>query len=131
MREAARHGAPLDPTRPGRARLSPGYPTVGKQPLYTELDVLGVNDYFGWYPGPPGSIADRGGLDGYLDRLHATTRTRRCSITEFGAEANRPGPATEKGTYEFQHDFLAYHLGVFARSRSSTARWSGSCGTSA
>ena len=35
-------------------------------------------------------------------------------ITEFGAEANRNGPVTEKGTYEFQADFLEYHLGVFA-----------------
>ena len=35
-------------------------------------------------------------------------------ITEFGAEANRSGPVTEKGTYEFQADFLKYHLDVFA-----------------
>ena len=35
-------------------------------------------------------------------------------ITEFGAEANRSGPVTEKGTYEFQADFLQYHLSVFA-----------------
>ena len=35
-------------------------------------------------------------------------------ITEFGAEANRSGPVTEKGTYEFQAEFLRYHLEVFA-----------------
>ena len=35
-------------------------------------------------------------------------------ITEFGAEANRSGPVTEKGTYEFQAEFLRYHLDVFA-----------------
>jgi beta-glucuronidase len=35
-------------------------------------------------------------------------------VTEFGAEANRQGPVTEKGTYAFQQDFLAYHLNVFA-----------------
>ena len=41
----------LDPTRlVGLA--SSGFPTVGKQPLYIELDALGVNDYFGWYHGP-------------------------------------------------------------------------------
>ena len=40
-----------------------------------------------------------------------TIRTRRSSITEFGAEANRNGPVTEKGTYQFQADFLKYHLG--------------------
>ena len=36
-------------------------------------------------------------------------------MTEFGAEANRAGPPTEKGTWEFQADFLNYHLGVFAQ----------------
>ena len=36
-------------------------------------------------------------------------------MTEFGAEANRHGPVTEKGTYEFQSEFLKYHLDVFAQ----------------
>jgi len=34
-------------------------------------------------------------------------------VTEFGAEANRDGPVTEKGTFEFQQDLLKFHLGVF------------------
>ena len=57
----------------------PGYPTVGKQQLYTELDTLGVNDYFGWYTGPQNSIADRSGLSSYLERLHDDYGTRPCS----------------------------------------------------
>jgi beta-glucuronidase len=35
-------------------------------------------------------------------------------VSEFGFEANRSGPADEKGTYEFQSDAVNYHLGVFA-----------------
>jgi beta-glucuronidase len=35
-------------------------------------------------------------------------------ISEFGAEANRSGPAEEKGTYEFQQEFVNHHLGVYA-----------------
>jgi hypothetical protein len=35
-------------------------------------------------------------------------------VTEFGFEANRHGPVEERGTYEFQSDSAAYHLGVFA-----------------
>jgi beta-glucuronidase len=35
-------------------------------------------------------------------------------VTEVGAEANRHGPVEEKGTYEFQADFLAYHLNAIA-----------------
>jgi beta-glucuronidase len=103
----------LDPTR--LVGLSfPGYPTVGRQGLYAKLDALGVNDYFGWYQGPRGSLADRAALGPYLDRLHADYPRQALFVTEFGAEANREGPASEKGTYAFQQDFLAYHLNVFA-----------------
>ena len=53
--------------------------------------MLGINDYFGWYNGPRGSIADRGQLDGYLNRLHSDYPNQALMITEFGAEANRTG----------------------------------------
>ena len=33
-------------------------------------------------------------------------------MTEFGAEANRSGSASRKGTYAFQQHFLAKHLGI-------------------
>ena len=36
-------------------------------------------------------------------------------MTEFGAEANRPGLPTEKGTFEFQRDFLGFHLNVIGQ----------------
>jgi beta-glucuronidase len=113
VREAARLAHGLDPTRLVGLAF-PGYPTVGKQPLYTSLDALGVNDYFGWYPGPQSSIADRAALAPYLERLHYDYPRQALFVTEFGAEANRPGPITDKGTYAFQQDFLAYHLNVFA-----------------
>lgn len=103
----------LDPTRLVGLSFQ-GYPTVGPQKLYAKLDALGVNDYFGWYPGPRGSLTDRTGLGPYLDRLHRDYPRQALFVTEFGAEANRSGPATEKGTYAFQQDFLAYHLNVYA-----------------
>jgi beta-glucuronidase len=111
--EAERLVRRLDPTRLVGLAF-PGYPTVGKQEVYARLDALGVNDYFGWYEGPQGSIADRTALSPYLERLHDDYRRQALFITEFGAEANRAGPATEKGTYEFQREFLTYHLGVYA-----------------
>jgi beta-galactosidase/beta-glucuronidase len=114
IREAARTARRMDPTRLVGIAIS-GYPTVEKQGIYGRLDVVGINDYFGWYPGPAGSIADRGGLEGYLNRMHADLPHQALMITEFGAEANRHGAVAEKGTYEFQSDFLAYHLGVFDR----------------
>jgi beta-glucuronidase len=113
IREAASTARRMDPARLVGLAVS-GYPTVEKQPIYLHLDVLGINDYFGWYPGPAGSISNVGGLSGYLNRMHSDYPHQGLVITEFGAEANRHGPVTEKGTYEFQADFLAYHLGVFA-----------------
>ena len=113
IRKAERTVRDLDPTRLIGLATS-GFPTVEKQQIYTELDVLGINDYFGWYNGPRGTISDRNQLSGYLNRLHSDYPNQAIVITEFGAEANRSGPVTEKGTYEFQTDFLHYHLDVFA-----------------
>jgi beta-galactosidase/beta-glucuronidase len=111
IRKAAHTVEELDPTRLVGIATS-GFPTVEKQKIYTELDVLGVNDYFGWYNGPRGTIADRGQLGGYLNRLHSDYPNQALVITEFGAEANREGPIEEKGTYAFQTEFLKYHLDV-------------------
>ena len=110
---AARIVRQLDPTRLVGLSFQ-GAPPVGRQSLYTKVDALGVNDYFGWYPGAQGSLADRSRLGPYLDRLHGDYPSQALFVTEFGAEANRVGPATEKGTYAFQQDFLTYHLNVFA-----------------
>jgi beta-glucuronidase len=113
IRQARRAVKRLDPTRLIGLAF-PGYPTVGKLSAYNGLDALGVNDYFGWYPGPNNSIADREAVGPYLDSLHEYYPKQALFVTEFGAEANRPGPASEKGTFEFQKEFLAYHLSVFA-----------------
>ena len=104
----------LDPSRLVGLALSAG-PTVEKQRIYGELDVLGINDYFGWYRGPRGTISDPAKLSGYLNRLHSDYPHQAFFITEVGAEASRSGPVTEKGTYQFQTAFLQYHLGVYAR----------------
>ena len=110
---AARAAKALDPTRPVGYAVA-GYPAAGCQAEYGPLDVLGVNEYFGWYPGPNGQIADRELLGQYLDSVHACYPKKAVLVTEFGAEANRNGPVEEKGTFEFQTDFVNYHLGVYA-----------------
>jgi beta-glucuronidase len=33
----------------------------------------------------------------------------------FGAEANRSGPLDEKGTYDFQKEFMRFHLATYAK----------------
>jgi beta-glucuronidase len=104
----------LDPTRPAGLAFA-AYPSVGCQARwYAPLDVIGLNDYFGWYPGPVGDLRDRRGLSPYLDAMRSCYRHKALVITEFGAEANRAGPASEHGTYAFQQAFVRFHLNVFA-----------------
>jgi hypothetical protein len=38
-------------------------------------------------------------------------------VTEYGAESNRSGPASMKGTYEFQRDLLRYHAKTYISKR--------------
>jgi beta-glucuronidase len=113
IRDAVRTAHRLDPTRPVGLAYA-GYTSVGCQPAYAPLDVLGVNDYFGWYVGPGGQIFDRTKLPAYLDSVRACYPRQAIFVTEFGAEANRDGPPEEKGSYAYQQDFVNYHLGVFA-----------------
>jgi beta-glucuronidase len=113
LQAAATLARQLDPTRPVGYALA-GYATAGCQAGYGPIDVLGINDYFGWYPGPGGQLMDRTGLSAYLDQMRACYPGKALMITEFGAEANRLGPPEEKGTYAFQQEFADYHLGVFA-----------------
>ena len=113
IRRAATAAKRLDPTRPVGLAVA-GYPSAGCQSEYEPLDVIGINEYFGWYPGPGGQIADRTALPEYLDAVRACYPRKAIVVTEFGAEANRDGPVEEKGTYAYQQDFVNYHLGAYA-----------------
>jgi beta-glucuronidase len=111
---AARLAHQLDPTRPvGMAVM--GWPGVPCQPAYAPLDVIGLNEYFGWYDENDGATADRVGLGPYLDFFRSCYPHQAMFVSEFGFEASRPGPVEEYGTYAFQADSIAYHLGVFAQ----------------
>jgi beta-glucuronidase len=103
----------LDPTRPVGMAIS-DWPGVPCQQAYAPLDVIGFNDYFGWFDAGGGGTDDRDALGPFLDSLRACYPTKAIMVTEFGFEANRHGPVEERGTYEFQADAAAYHLGVFA-----------------
>jgi beta-glucuronidase len=103
----------MDPSRPVGLAVA-AYPSAPCQGGYGPMDVLGFNDYFGWYPGPGGTLADRDGLSSYLDTVRACYPKKAIVVTETGAEANRDGPEEEKGTYAFQSDFANFHFGVFA-----------------
>lgn len=103
----------LDPTRPVALAFA-GHPETPCQTAYAPIDLLGMNDYFGWYTGFGGNIADRDLLPSFLTALRRCYPRKAIAVTEYGAEANRDGPVEEKGTYAFQSDFIRYQLGVFA-----------------
>ena len=94
----------LDPTRYFAVdqTVTPG----GKLPAYYDkLDALGISEYVGWYGNDP--ISD---VRPALDATRAQLPGVALFVTEFGAEANRPGPASVKGTYAFQAQWLDQQL---------------------
>jgi hypothetical protein len=102
----------LDPGRPVALDILayPGYPP---QPIFRLFDVLGINAYFGWYPGrrtQPLPGVDQ--LGAFLEETHARYPGQALVLSEFGAEAFRHGSATQKGTYEFQTSYLQQVLGT-------------------
>jgi beta-glucuronidase len=86
-------------------------------PTYRAFDALGVNSYFGWYPGKP--TRPTGGIEEtapYLRRWHDRYRRQALVLTEFGAEATENGPAGKKQTFAFQADYLRRMLKAVAAS---------------
>ena len=106
------HG--LDPGRPVAMDVLayPGYPP---QPVYQLFDLLGINAYFGWYPGrktQPLPGVDQ--LGAYLQQTHDLYPAQALVLSEFGAEAFAHGPVSQKGTYEFQTAYALQVLGTVA-----------------
>ncbi len=84
---------------------------------YRLLDVLGLSGYLGWYAGRTSD------LRASLDELRARFPRVGLFLTEFGAEASRAGPASQKGTYAFQTSFLDSYLAT----ADSTPYLNGAC----
>ena len=103
----------LDPTRPVGMAIS-NWPGVACQSAYAPLDVLGFNDYFGWFDAGGGGTDDPDELSPFLDFLHGCYPSKPLMITEFGFEGSQNGPSEQRGTYQYQTAQAAFHLGVFA-----------------
>jgi beta-glucuronidase len=103
----------LDPTRPVGMAVS-NWPGLGCQGAWDPLDVIGDNEYFGWFDAGGGGSDDRDALSPFLDTVRACYPNKAIMITEFGFDGSRDGPVEERGTYAFQADTVAFHLNVFA-----------------
>jgi beta-galactosidase/beta-glucuronidase len=119
--QAKREVKQLDPTRPvaidRQSRI--GEPIF--HPALAQLDVLGVNEYFGWYDSyalsKPRDPARTDELGLYLDQVHKAYPRTPLFVTEFGAEGTRSGPVTQKGSLEFQAAFMRQHHAIHASKR--------------
>ena len=75
-------------------------------PLTKALDVVGVNEYLGWYAGTPADAA----------AMHWVLPEKPIIMSEFGAEAKygNHGPSTQRWTEEQQADVYKQQLIMFA-----------------
>jgi beta-glucuronidase len=103
----------LDPARLVTAALNrmqhsePQTRTVA-DPLAQQLDVLGINEYLGWYEG---SLAD-------TEKVQwKTTYDKPIIVSEFGASApyGNHGEADARWTEEFQASFYEHHIKMWSR----------------
>jgi Glycosyl hydrolases family 2, TIM barrel domain/Glycosyl hydrolases family 2 len=89
-------------------------PTLPRQRTYDAFDLIGINQYFGWYPW----VEDFAGLEPFLNQMRANYPEQALVMTEFGAEG-RPdmalSPAEEKGSYAFQANHVARTIDLVDR----------------
>jgi beta-glucuronidase len=113
LRDAARAARAIDPTLPIALDIK-GRPGIPEQTAYRNFDVLGLNQYFGWYSW----VSDFNALEPWLLEMHDIYPGKAFVMTEFGAEA-RPelaeGPADKKGSYAFQSMHAARTMDVVDR----------------
>ncbi|MEX1140813.1 MAG: glycoside hydrolase family 2 TIM barrel-domain containing protein [Thermoleophilaceae bacterium] len=85
-----------------------------RQETYAQADVIGINQYFGWYPWNP-DFAD---LEPFLERMRAAYPNQALVMTELGAEG-RPDMADAradvKGGYAFQASHVARTIDLVDR----------------
>jgi len=101
----------LDPTRLVTAALlvrSQGHDKYVDDPLGEALDVIGINEYIGWYEETP--------QDADLTHWHIAYQ-KPLIVSEFGgdAKAGLHGAATERWTEEYQASIFQHQLPMLAK----------------
>jgi hypothetical protein len=110
---ALHHAKDLDPTIPISVDTKgrPGYPPAR---TYRAFDMLGINQYFGWYRW----VSDFNQLEPFLRQERRYYPHQALVMTEFGAEALpelAQAPADQKGGYLFQANHTARTLDLVDR----------------
>ncbi|MFA9273049.1 MAG: glycoside hydrolase family 2 TIM barrel-domain containing protein, partial [Baekduiaceae bacterium] len=106
----------LAPTLPISVDLL-SYPGFPAQKAFAAYDLLGVNSYFGWYPGKKKHSTKRlQDLEPYLASMRKKYPDSALVLTEFGAESTFEGPRTTKESFAFQNDYVRQVLDIVDRS---------------
>ncbi len=111
--DAAEKARDLDPTIPISLDIK-GRPGFEEQFVYENFDMIGINQYFGWYPW----VEDFNTLEPYLREMNDLYPNHAKVMTEFGAEgrADMEGfPPETLGTYAFQANHVARTLDLVDR----------------
>ncbi len=105
----------LDPTLPTSVDLVawPGFP---RQETYARFDLLGLNQYFGWYQGDEGhETGNLDDLEPFLRQARRNYHRQALVMTEFGAESTMDGPPEVKETFAFQARYVDHNLALVRR----------------
>jgi hypothetical protein len=105
----------LDPVTPTAVDIAIK-PNMPFQRSFTWFDLIGLNSYFGWYTGPTAtSIANFADWEPTMQLIRSSYPSQGLVVTEFGAEASFHGPVYQKGTFEFQADYVQKALDIIDR----------------
>ena len=114
LTDALAQSRDLDPTLPISVDIK-GRPGFAEQFTYHGFDMIGLNQYFGWYRW----VEDFSLLEPYIRELRDLYPAKAIVMTEWGSEG-RPeladAPADLKGGYPFQTFHAARTLDVIDRS---------------
>ena len=103
--DAAEKARDLDPSIPISLDIK-GRPGFEEQFVYENFDMIGINQYFGWYPW----VEDFNTLEPYLREMNDLYPNHAKVMTEFGAEGRADMstfPPETLGTYAFQANHVA------------------------
>ena len=104
-----------DPTRMVAVDVWGDHPPVHAGALYRGVDAVAETDYTGWYDSPQSSDAEqRAMMRQRLRAMEGTFAGKVLIVSEFGAESNTLNPTGAPGSYSFQSQLLARHIGVYA-----------------
>jgi hypothetical protein len=114
LTEAAQWARKIDPTLPIAVDIKSRAGLPEQFAYENNFDIIGINQYFGWYSWTPNFDE----LEPYLRDMHDNYPAKALVMTEFGAEAlpeMADDPPDSHGSYAFQADHAGRTIDVVDR----------------